>query len=44
MDKKQILKKRFDKLEKHYIALLMKIDFDYKIDVVNFNTNDKSTL
>ena len=33
-------REEFRKKKSKFLALLMKIDFDYKIDVVNFNTDD----
>jgi len=33
-------KQEFRKKKYLFLSMLMKIDFDYKIDIVNFNTND----
>jgi len=36
-----ISKQEFRKKKSLFLALLMRIDFDYKIDLVNFNTKDE---
>jgi len=36
-----ISKQEFRKKKSLFLALLMRIDFDYKIDIVNFNTKDE---
>jgi len=36
-----ISKQEFRKKKSLLLAMLMRIDFDYKIDIVNFNTKDK---
>ena len=36
-----ISKQEFRKKKSLFLAMLMRIDFDYKIDIVNFNTKDK---
>ncbi len=36
-----ISKQDFRKKKSLLLSLLVKIDFDYKIDIVNFNTKDK---
>ena len=36
-----ISKQEFRKKKSSFLALLMRIDFDYKIDVVNFNRKDE---
>ena len=36
-----ISKQEFRKKKFLFLAMLMRIDFDYKIDIVNFNTKDK---
>jgi len=33
-------KQEFRKMKALFLAKLMRIDFDYKIDIVNFNTKD----
>ena len=38
--KSNFLKEEFQKRKIKFIAELLKMDFDYKIDVVDFNTND----
>ena len=35
-----ISRQEFRKKKSLFLSLLMRIDFDYKIDVVNFNTKD----
>jgi predicted nucleotidyltransferase len=34
-------KEEFRRKKAQFLALLMRIDFDYQIDVVNFNTKDQ---
>ncbi|MFK5938612.1 MAG: nucleotidyltransferase domain-containing protein [Sulfurimonas sp.] len=34
-------KQEFRKRKSLFLSLLMRIDFDYKIDIVNFNTKDE---
>ncbi len=34
-------KQEFRKKKSLFLAMLMRIDFDYKIDIVNFNTKDE---
>ena len=34
-------KEEFREKKSLFLALLMRIDFDYKIDIVNFNTKDE---
>ena len=34
-------KQEFRKKKSLFLSLLMRIDFDYKIDIVNFNTKDE---
>lgn len=34
-------KEEFRKKKSLFLSLLIRIDFDYKIDIVNFNTKDK---
>jgi predicted nucleotidyltransferase len=36
-----ISKQEFRKKKSLFLALLMRIDFNYKIDIVNFNTKDE---
>ena len=36
-----ISKQEFRKKKSLFLAFLIRIDFDYKIDIVNFNTKDK---
>ncbi|MDQ7061996.1 MAG: nucleotidyltransferase domain-containing protein [Sulfurimonas sp.] len=36
-----ISKQDFRKKKSLFLSLLMRIDFDYKIDIVNFNTKDE---
>jgi predicted nucleotidyltransferase len=36
-----ISREDFRKKKSIFLATLMRLDFDYKIDVVNFNTNDE---
>ena len=36
-----ISKQEFRKKKSLFLAMLMRIDFDYKVDIVNFNTKDK---
>jgi predicted nucleotidyltransferase len=36
-----ISKQEFRKKKSLFLALLMRIDFDYKIDIVNFNTKNE---
>ena len=36
-----ISKQEFRKKKSLFLALLMRIDFDYKVDIVNFNTKDE---
>ena len=36
-----ISKQEFRKKKSLFLTLLMRIDFDYKIDIVNFNTKDE---
>jgi len=36
-----ISKQEFRKKKFLFLAMLMRIDFDYKIDIVNFNTKDE---
>ena len=36
-----ISRQDFRKKKSLFLALLMRIDFDYKIDIVNFNTKDE---
>ncbi len=36
-----ISKEEFRKKKSLFLSLLVRIDFDYKIDIVNFNTKDK---
>jgi predicted nucleotidyltransferase len=36
-----ISKEEFRKKKSLFLALLMRIDFDYKVDIVNFNTKDE---
>ncbi|NOQ30076.1 MAG: nucleotidyltransferase domain-containing protein [Helicobacteraceae bacterium] len=36
-----VSKQEFRKKKSLFLAMLMRIDFDYKIDIVNFNTKDK---
>jgi len=36
-----ISRQEFRKKKSLFLALLIRIDFDYKIDVVNFNTKDE---
>jgi predicted nucleotidyltransferase len=36
-----ISKQEFRKKKSLFLALLMRIDFDYKVDIVNFNAKDE---
>lgn len=36
-----VSKQEFRKRKSLFLAMLMRIDFDYKIDIVNFNTKDE---
>ena len=36
-----ISRQEFKKKKSLFLSLLLKIDFDYQIDIVNFNTKDK---
>ncbi|MEA3352427.1 MAG: nucleotidyltransferase domain-containing protein [Campylobacterota bacterium] len=36
-----VSKQEFRKKKSLFLAMLMRIDFDYKIDIVNFNTSDE---
>lgn len=36
-----VSKQEFRKKKSLFLAMLMRIDFDYKIDIVNFNTKDE---
>ena len=37
----KLSKEEFRKKKSLFLSLLIRIDFDYKIDIVNFNTKDK---
>ena len=36
----KVSKQEFRKMKASFLAQLIRMDFDYKIDIVNFNTND----